>query len=78
MVVVEENRKARRVPVTTGVSDDNFTVIERGISPGDKVVTLSAFPVRDGATVLSGGKGTRPGGPPGVGGVSGRRPGGKP
>lgn len=74
VVVVEKTNKARRVPVTTGASDDSFTVIERGIDPGDKVVTLSAFPVRDGATVISGGKG----GPPGVGGVSKRRPGGKP
>jgi RND family efflux transporter MFP subunit len=59
VVVVEKTNKAKRMPVTTGASDDSFTAIERGVSPGDKVVTMSAFPVRDGATVLSGGKGRR-------------------
>jgi len=56
VVVVEKGNKARRRPVTTGVSDDSFTAIE-GVEPGESVVTLSAFPVRDGMTVIPGGKG---------------------
>jgi len=80
VVVVEKTNKAKRVPVTTGASDNNFTSIDQGLNPGDKVVTLSAMPVRDGATVLSGGKGGRPGGKPGGGAFPGRRAdsGGKP
>lgn len=81
VIVVGKDSKAKRVQVTTGASDDSFIAIERGVNLGDRVVTMSAFPVRDGATVLSGGKG-KPGDPPGVGGVSRRRPpagaGGKP
>lgn len=53
VVVVEIGNKAKRRPVTTGVSDDNFTAIDQGVKPGEKVVTLSAFPVRDGMTVTT-------------------------
>lgn len=59
VVVVEAGKNggtARRRPVTTGVSDDNFTAIDQGVRPGEKVVTLSAFPVRDGMAVVMGGK----------------------
>lgn len=48
---------AKVCPVTTGISDDNFIAVDYGLKPGDKVVTLSAFPVKDGAKVLiAGGK----------------------
>lgn len=47
--------KAEQRQVTTGVADDNFTAIQQGLRPGEKVVTLSAFPVRDGAKVILGG-----------------------
>lgn len=57
VVVVELGNKAKKQPVSVGVSDDDFTAIDGGLKPGDKVVTLSAFPLRDGMTVIAGGKG---------------------
>jgi membrane fusion protein (multidrug efflux system) len=56
VTVVEIGNKAKRVPVTIGVSDDNFTAIEQGLRPGQKVVIMSTFPVRDGATLRLAGK----------------------
>ncbi len=57
-------------PVTTGVSDDDYTAIDSGLKPGEKVVTLSAMPVRDGMKIITaGGKGRghgRPGMPGGA------------
>jgi RND family efflux transporter MFP subunit len=58
VVVVElgkQGGKAQRRSVITGVSDDSFTAIDQGVKPGEKVVTLSAFPVRDGMSVRAGG-----------------------
>lgn len=73
VTVVEKGNKAKRIPVVTGVSDDNYTSIDQGLKPGDKVVTLSAFPVRDGAQLRLGGK--RPtGGPGGHVGAKGGKP----
>lgn len=64
VTVVGAGNKAKRVPVTTGVADDNYTAIEQGLQPGQKVVILSATPVRDGAAVRTSGK-RPPGGPGG-------------
>ena len=60
-VFIVENGKAKRESVTTGVSDESFTAVE-GLIPGTKVVTLSAYPVRDGMKLITGGKGKGPGG----------------
>lgn len=67
VVVVEKGKAARRA-VSTGVSDDRFTAIDEGVRPGERVVTLSAFPLRDGMAVMTGGgKGHgRPGRPGGA------------
>lgn len=67
VTVVEAGNKARLVRVATGASDDHYTAIAQGLEPGQKVVILSAFPVKDGATLTIGGEGGRgaPGGPGG-------------
>ena len=62
-----------RQAVTTGASDDNGVAILSGVSPGEKVVTVNASTLKDGATVVVGGLG----GPGGAGGKKGghhRRP----
>lgn len=72
VTIVEPGNKAKRVSVVTGVSDDNYTAVVQGLEPGQKVVTLSAFPVREGATLMTDGQRGR-GGPGGPGGKMGRR-----
>lgn len=69
--VVEAGKTAKRVSVTTGVSDASFVAIDEGLEPGQKVVVLSASPVRDGAKVVPAGA-RRPGGQGGPGGKSGK------
>ncbi|MDO8632847.1 MAG: efflux RND transporter periplasmic adaptor subunit, partial [Phycisphaerales bacterium] len=54
VVVVGPGGKARRTPVLTGANDDRFIAVIDGVKPGDKVVTMSSFPIRDGQTVKSG------------------------
>ncbi|MDO8588836.1 MAG: efflux RND transporter periplasmic adaptor subunit [Armatimonadota bacterium] len=61
VVVVGPDQKARRTPVVTGADDDAFVAVIDGIRPGDRVVTLSSFPIRDGQVVISG-AGKRDGG----------------
>lgn len=57
-----------RQTVTTGASDDSGVAIMSGLQPGDKVVTVNAARLKDGATVALGGIG----GPGGAGKRSGR------
>lgn len=55
-------------PVTTGATDTNGISIDSGLQPGDKVVVMSAAPLRDGQKVRAGsgkGGGKRRGGPNG-------------
>jgi len=59
VITVDNKSKAVRKPVLTGVSDDNFIAIERGLVPGDKVVVMSGFPVKEGQLVVTGGLGKR-------------------
>ena len=59
VIAVDRSSKAERRPVTTGVEDTKFIAIEQGVRPGDRVVTMSAFPVRDGQLVVPGGRGER-------------------
>jgi HlyD family secretion protein len=61
VTVVDAENKAHVVPVKTGATDAAGIQILDGVKPGDKVVTLSFTPVRDGQEVNVGGGG-RPGG----------------
>jgi HlyD family secretion protein len=54
MVIGEEN-VARRRPVVLGASGVDIIAITGGLSPGEKVVTMTAFPLKDGQTVSLGG-----------------------
>jgi len=63
VTLVDRLSKAKRRPVTPGADDARFVAIEQGVRPGDRVVTMSAFPVRDGQVVRVGGR-ERRGGPP--------------
>ncbi|HZT40768.1 MAG TPA: efflux RND transporter periplasmic adaptor subunit [Chthonomonadaceae bacterium] len=58
--VVNADNKVEQRPVTTGAQDPSIIQITSGVQPGDKVVTLSAIPLRSGQTVRIGGAG--PGG----------------
>ena len=75
-VMVAESGKqgdvAHRRDIITGPADPSYTSIAQGLKPGEKVVMLSAFPVKDGAKIINGaGDGSGRGGKPGAG-----RPGG--
>ncbi len=70
VTVVDEANKAVRRAVLTGAEDAERIAIANGLRPGEKVITMSAMPVRDGMEVRTGppgGKG-RPGGSDGKGG----------
>jgi multidrug efflux pump subunit AcrA (membrane-fusion protein) len=56
MVIGDRNIVARR-PVTPGASDIDVIAIARGLRAGEKVVTMTAYPLKDGQVVsTSGGK----------------------
>jgi membrane fusion protein (multidrug efflux system) len=55
VVVVYESNVAFHRPVTVGPSDTEAISITSGLQLGEKVVILSAGPVKDGATVRIGG-----------------------
>lgn len=57
VVLVDADSVAHRTPVTTGESDAEGIAILSGLNAGDKVVTLSALPIKDGAKVSFGGPG---------------------
>lgn len=61
VTIVDSSGKARRQLVTTGADDTRFVAIEQGVRPGDRVVTMSTFPVRDGQVVRLGGRREGPG-----------------
>jgi HlyD family secretion protein len=56
VVVVDQNSTARHRPVTLGASDTNAIAVTEGLTPGEKVVTLCAFPLKDGQQVSLGGE----------------------
>jgi RND family efflux transporter MFP subunit len=72
VTVVDAGNVARRRPVTLGASDADSIAITQGVQPGERVVTMSAAPVKDGQTVRIGG--SKRGGASGAG-SSDRRPG---
>lgn len=51
VVVVNEESVAQHRPVVLGASDPAGYAVRSGVQPGEKVVVLSAAPVRDGVTV---------------------------
>ncbi len=51
VLLVDQDNVAHQIPVTTGDSDANGVQILDGVHPGDKVVTLSSFPIKDGQIV---------------------------
>src|SRR5205807_8688435 len=55
VMVVDDTNVAHRQPVELGTSDVAVVAILKGLHPGDKVITLSATPVKDGQTVRIGG-----------------------
>jgi RND family efflux transporter MFP subunit len=61
VVAVGPDKKAKRVPVAVGVEDDTYVALLSGVAAGEKVVTMSATPVRDGQTIVAGGKRPRGG-----------------
>ena len=54
VMIVGPTGKAKRQPVMPGLEDANDTAIEEGVLPGDKIITMSAFPVRDGQPINTG------------------------
>ncbi len=48
---VGADKKAKRLPVTTGGRDGNLIEVVEGLSPGDKIVTQGVVKLTDGATV---------------------------
>ncbi len=60
VIVVDNASVAQHRPVTLGASDPAGIAIIQGVQPGEKVVTLSALPIKDGQSVHVG-SGTQPG-----------------
>ncbi|HEY0868598.1 MAG TPA: efflux RND transporter periplasmic adaptor subunit, partial [Fimbriimonas sp.] len=57
VTVIDQEMKAENRTVELGVSDDKYVQIRSGVKPGEKVVTMSVSPVRDGQTVRQPGQG---------------------
>jgi hypothetical protein len=55
VTVVNQDNVAQIRPVTLGASDADGIAIKSGVQPGERVVVLSAAPVRDGQVVRIGG-----------------------
>lgn len=64
VMVVGKGGVVKRQPVITGVEDSVGIAIEQGVKPGDRVVTMSAGPLRDGQPVSIGSRGKRSKGRP--------------
>lgn len=56
VIVATSGGEAKRCSVVTGPEDSNFIAIEQGVNLGEKVVTMSAFPIRDDQKLRIGGK----------------------
>jgi RND family efflux transporter MFP subunit len=69
VAVVDDEMKAENRDVKLGVSDNEYVQILSGVKSGEKVVTLTMSPVRDGQKVRLPGKGGQDG--PGEGGRAG-------
>ncbi len=51
VMAIDARNIAHQIPVRTGLQDPAGIGIEEGLKPGDRVITLSANPVRDGQAV---------------------------
>jgi RND family efflux transporter MFP subunit len=51
VVVVGDDNKAAHRPVTVGPQDATYMAVLQGLTPGEKVVTMSAVPLKDGTKV---------------------------
>lgn len=51
VMVVGNDNKASKRPVTLGGSDNNYVAITDGLKAGERVVTISASPIKDGQEV---------------------------
>jgi RND family efflux transporter MFP subunit len=54
-IVVDAGNVAHRRRVTLGASGTNVIAVTAGVRPGEKVLTLAAFPIKDGQSVSIGG-----------------------
>jgi HlyD family secretion protein len=59
VVVVNDANVVQRRPVTLGASDTDHIAVTQGLQPGERVVTLSATPLKDGQVVRVGGGGQK-------------------
>lgn len=57
VILVDDEQKAKRTPVRVGAESGEFVSILDGLKPGDRVVTMSSMPIRDGQSVTDGGEG---------------------
>ena len=57
VMIVDSDNKASRRSVVVGLDDADYIAIKSGVQPGERVITMSAFPVRDGQVVNAGGGG---------------------
>lgn len=57
VVAVDKDRKAKHIPVIKEGESTEFISIAGQVKPGDKVITMSAMPVKDGQEVTIGKKG---------------------
>lgn len=55
VMVIDDQGLARRRSVTLGTSAPAVIAVTRGVRPGEKVVTLTAYPLKDGQAVSTGG-----------------------
>jgi multidrug efflux pump subunit AcrA (membrane-fusion protein) len=58
VMVIDDQSVARRRPVTLGTAAVDVLAITDGIQPGEKVITLTAYPLKDGQAVNTGEKTT--------------------
>lgn len=56
VMVIDDQSIARRRPVTLGTAAVDVIAITSGLRPGEKVVTLTAYPLKDGQAVTTGGE----------------------
>jgi HlyD family secretion protein len=59
VIVVNDANVVQHRPVTLGASDTDHIAVTQGLQPGERVVILSATPLKDGQVVRVGGGGKR-------------------
>jgi multidrug efflux pump subunit AcrA (membrane-fusion protein) len=70
VMVLDDGNVVHRRPVTLGTSAVDVIAVTSGLRPGERVVTLTAYPLKDGQTVSTGEKTPSGGGKQGRGGRS--------